>query len=425
MSSLPPLRPKQKEILDHLWEGKDCIGILPTGYGKSLCYLLPATEWKWKVWVVSPLISLMEDQALSARELGLSCVTWSYGMGKQERISCMDQVLEGKVALNFISPERLVEWENRGTLSALLLSLGAPHLIVLDEMHCLEDWRSFRPAYQNIFSALKKIKSTGAKMLGLTATMRITESVDWMREFCRKVEIVSAGLGRENIYLRIVPVLDEKDRWHWIFSLAQSMGKGNTVLLYASSRREVEEVYRTLKMAGLDCLFFHAGISVERKSKILTDFRHGNVSCLVATSAFGMGIDYSRVRRVVHLNLPHSTESYWQEVGRAGRDGLPCEAILLWKRSEVNRLFSLSKSQKESFYRLWKFLLKRGCRKQALARFFHMQEIKCNNCDACESSGRKEMQNFKRHIAKVWWVQPESEPEKWLERKFLEASENS
>lgn len=425
MKTLPPLRPKQKEILDQLAKGNDCIGLLPTGYGKSLCYLFPVVEWHWTVWVVSPLVSLIEDQSNAARALGISCFGWSYGMDPQDRFLAQDELMEGKVKLHFLSPERLVEWEQSGLLAKILNLPGAPHLVVIDEMHCLEEWRGFRFAYQNIFCALKRIKANGARMLGLTATMQINESINWMNEFCPEVKLIAGDLGRENIHLKIVPLLSERELWSTVFSAALPPEKGTTTIFYASSRREVEETFAILKMAGLDCRYFHAGTSREHKTKLLTDFRHGNVPCLVTTSAFGMGIDFPRVRKVVHLNLPYSVESYWQEVGRAGRDGLPCEAILLWRRSEVNRLFSLPKRQREKFYLLWKFLLKKGCRKQALAEFFHMQEIKCNNCDACESSARKEKVYSHRHRATVWWTEPESEPEKWLEKKYFEASENS
>lgn len=413
------LKPQQSEVIHALAQGKNVFASLPTGYGKSLCYWLPAAAWAWRVWVVCPLISLMEDQVAACERAGVKALALHAGSPASDRA----RLRAGDWQVLLISPERLAAWAAGGMISELELSGLRPHLIALDEMHCFEDWRKFRTGYSSAFAPLRNWVDSGSLLLGLSASFSRAESEAWMREFCESHQRIEAPLTRNNLSLCVLPL--EEDHWRWLFLTAflRDLHAPESALVYCSSRQEADEVGQWLCSAGYDAVSYHAGIPAVVRRERSRAFRAGRTRIVCATSAFGMGIDYPHVGRVLHFSLPYDLESYWQEVGRAGRSGAEAAALALWKKSDIQRLRGMEAEAKEKFGLLWNAWLGGSCRMRAVAQRLGMDEPECGKCDRCrEKLGIRftgpldGLEAFLRELP--WWVQPEAEPRAWLERKL-------
>lgn len=417
-----PTRPKQREVLAALASGENVFASLPTGYGKSLCYWAPAVAWGWKVWVLSPLVSLIQDQALSLAALGLRVASWHGSLPSREKNILADDMRAGNYQIAFLSPERLLHWRDSGFLEELE-SLGhGPDLLALDEMHCFEDWRSFREGYREAFAPVRRYSERGVRVLGLSASLSRSESEAWMAELCSTHRFLGAPLGRENLTLAVRPLNSEPERWFWLAAALSDLAEGDCALVYCATREECDEACRWLRSAGISASAYHAGLPAPVRAARSRGFRLGALPVICATSAFGMGVDYPRVRRVIHFSLPHSLESYWQEAGRAGRDGSPAFALALWRRSEISRARAMSESEKEKFSQLWAAWASGVCRKQAVGARFGLQEKKCGRCDRCAAE-----ENFFHdwpnaaalRNSEPWWVQPEARLAEWSKQKIF------
>ncbi|EDM38183.1 ATP-dependent DNA helicase recQ [Pedobacter sp. BAL39] len=312
-------RPLQADIISSVLKGQDTLALLPTGGGKSICFQVPAMSMDGICIVISPLIALMKDQVENLKARGIEAVAIYSGMGKREIDILLDNCIYGKIKFLYLSPERLLSDLVRTRISYMNVSLFA-----VDEAHCVSQWGyDFRPPYLQI-SAIREIHPK-VPMLALTAT-----ATQFVREdIISKLQLASAqvfvqSFGRKNLsYV----VIDEEDKYKKLLSVVRNVtGSG---LVYVRNRRETSEIALFLQRNGISADFYHAGIEKEDRFRKQELWKNGKLRVMVATNAFGMGIDKADVRFVVHMDLPESLEAYYQEAGRAGRDERKAYAVLL------------------------------------------------------------------------------------------------
>ena len=317
-------RPLQEDIIRSVLAGNDTLGLMPTGGGKSITFQVPGMMMPGITIVVTPLISLMKDQVDNLRKRRIKAVFFHSGMKMREVNIAREKMLNGGVKFVYISPERLRNERFIGELRQLDVSL-----IVVDEAHCISQWGyDFRPAYLNIRSLRKLLP--GVPVLALTATA--TPSV--AQDICRQLEmndpaIFRTSFSRSNISY-IVRHADTKI--YEVFHIL-SRTRGSSIV-YVRSRRRTHEIAEYLESCGISATYYHAGLEFEVKEERQNAWQSGATRVMVATNAFGMGIDKPDVRVVVHYDIPPSLEEYYQEAGRAGRDGLPSYAVLLVRQSD-------------------------------------------------------------------------------------------
>ncbi len=414
---LPGLRPLQREVFYHLAFRRSVFARLPTGYGKSLCYWMPAAAWGWKVWVISPLVSLIEDQAMACASLGIRVLAWHGALTASRRRELEMEMEGGNWQVCLLSPERLTAWAVRGYLRTLQ-ELGCDaDLLVLDEMHCLEEWREFRGGYRDLFEHVHRATGKGALLLGLSASLSEANSRAWMTELCGEHTQVSTGLGRANLCLQVLAVEEEEERWLFLLSALREIRAPESALVYCGTREETDNVARWLRSAGVPAVAYHAGLPCEERAARSRAFREGKFRVVCATSAFGMGIDYPYVSLVIHFSMPHDLESYWQEVGRAGRSGQPAYGIAFWRRSEIARARYLKGEALQRFAALWRAWALGCCRKKAVAERLGIAEGNCGNCDRCLAGGMP-ASPVGSALPRPWWTTAEAELAIWSEGRL-------
>jgi ATP-dependent DNA helicase RecQ len=320
-------REGQAEVIRAVLSNFDTIVVMPTGGGKSLCYQLPALLFPGTTIVVSPLIALMKDQvdALTAREVPVTFINSSLGFEEQQaRLRALQQ---GKYKLVYLAPERFRNANFVAALRGVRVSLFA-----VDEAHCVSQWgHDFRPDYLRLKDAIAEIAQNGERpqVIALTATATPTVREDIAKQLAlRNPASFVAGFDRHNLNLRVIHCKSDNERLQKTMQIAQhASGPG---IVYAATRKKVEEVTEILKLNNIDALGYHAGLGDGTRTKIQERFMAGELQCIVATNAFGMGIDKRDLRYVTHYQMPGSLEAYYQEVGRAGRDGLPSVCTLMF-----------------------------------------------------------------------------------------------
>ena len=381
-------RPGQREIIDAVLAGQDCVGVMPTGSGKSITYQVPAIALGRFALVVSPLIALMKDQVDALTEVGVSATFLNSTLSFDERRERLAAIAAGKHRLVYVAPEGLEASVGR------LLAEVRPSLIAIDEAHCISEWgHDFRPAYRNL-SSLKR-RFGNVPMLALTATATPQVMRDIVQQLGMRAPTMFRGsFFRKNLRLASFVKGESLGRTtrEAIASLVQARS-GESGIVYCLSRKSTEETADYLKEQGCKATCYHAGLSPEQRSKAQDAFRNDDVDVVVATIAFGMGIDKSNVRYVIHRDLPKSIEGYYQEIGRAGRDGAPSDCILFYSWSEVvaydrfadgtedDAAAARLRSQAREMFR---FAEAGRCRHQLLAEYFGESLQKCGeSCDVC------------------------------------------
>jgi ATP-dependent DNA helicase RecQ len=381
-------RPGQREIIDAVLAGQDCVGVMPTGSGKSITYQVPAIALGRFALVVSPLIALMKDQVDALTEVGVSATFLNSTLSFDERRDRIADIAAGKHRLVYAAPEGLEASVGR------LLSEVRPSLIAIDEAHCISEWgHDFRPAYRNL-SSLKR-RFGNVPLLALTATATPQVMRDIVQQLgMRSPTMFRGSFFRKNLRLASFQKGDSLGRTtrEAIASLVQSR-PGESGIVYCLSRKSTEETADYLKEQGCRATCYHAGLAPEQRAKAQDAFRNDDVDVVVATIAFGMGIDKSNVRYVIHRDLPKSVEGYYQEIGRAGRDGAPSDCILFYSWSEVvaydrfadgtedDAAAERLRSQAREMFR---FAEASRCRHQLLAEYFGESMQKCGeSCDVC------------------------------------------
>ena len=320
-------RAGQKSVIDSILAGRDAFAVMPTGAGKSVCYQIPAVLLPGITLVVSPLISLMQDQVKALNEAGVPAAFINSSLSEKDYNETIRRARQGIYKIIYIAPERLA------TESFLTLAKSVPiSMVTVDEAHCISQWgQDFRPSYMKIVEFVKTLeKRPIISAFTATATETVREDIVCTLGLQNPFTLVN-GFDRENLFFQVEK---PKNKEQYILKYI-SEHSGDSGIIYCATRKNVDNIYELLKSKGISVGKYHAGMNAEERKKMQDDFVFDYTSIVVATNAFGMGIDKSNVRFVIHYNMPQSMENYYQEAGRAGRDGSPAECILLYSPQDV------------------------------------------------------------------------------------------
>jgi ATP-dependent DNA helicase RecQ len=376
-------RPMQEEIISSVLDKKDTVVLMPTGGGKSLCFQIPALVQKGLAIVVSPLISLMQDQVTSLQANGISAFFLNSTLNFDEQEDIKSAAQNGEVKILYVSPERLVSRDFLFFLKSLDISLFA-----IDEAHCISGWgHDFRPEYTKL--SMIKHNFPDIPIIALTATAdRLTRKDIIVQLRLKQPKSFVSSFDRPNLSLTVLPGRERlKKILHFIGKRMDESG-----IIYCLSRKNTEKVAAKLRANGIDAQHYHAGMSAIDRERVQEQFIQGDVPIICATIAFGMGIDKSNVRYVIHYNLPKNIEGYYQEIGRAGRDGLPSDTLLFYTFQDVILLRRILDGSGEKTLQLAKldrmqqYADALTCRRKILLHYFHEYlEEDCGNCDVCKN----------------------------------------
>ena len=348
-------RPGQEAILEAIFSGEEALVVMPTGGGKSLCYQLPGLILSGTTLVISPLIALMKDQIDSLRVFDVPAISVHSLMGIGEQEDALRKIEDGSYKLVYASPERL-----RSSPFLKALKKRPISLVAVDEAHCISIWgHDFRPDYLKISQALEWLGRPQTIALTATATDRVRQDIVSQLKL-RAPKLFITGFDRKNLFFEVAPVKSSKEKFSHLVSRLKGLQGG--AIIYAGTRKGVESIARGLGREDIEALGYHAGLEEEERSHIQEDFLEGKMNIIVATNAFGMGIDRSDIRLILHYNFPGSIEAYYQECGRAGRDGDPSTCTLLFSPSDrrLQEFFiEMSYPDREVLLSIYQALLKR------------------------------------------------------------------
>ncbi|HLT33798.1 MAG TPA: DNA helicase RecQ, partial [Aquaticitalea sp.] len=374
-------RPNQENIIKDILNGKDVLAIMPTGGGKSLCFQLPSLVLEGTAIVISPLIALMKDQVDALRANGIASAFYNSSQQPNVQNEILSQLTKDELQLLYVAPESLPN------ILALLSDIKIS-LIAVDEAHCISSWgHDFRPAYTQLGYLKEKFPKT--PVVAFTATADKATQNDILTQLqIPEASVHLASFDRKNLYLEVRP---GTNRMNQILKFLQAR-PDESGIIYCLSRKSTETLAGKLNKSGFKAKAYHAGLSSEERTSIQEDFINDRVPIIVATIAFGMGIDKSNIRWVIHYNMPKNIEGYYQEIGRGGRDGLPAYNLLFYSFADVIQLRQFIQGSSNETYqiakleRMQQFAEALSCRRVALLNYFgeHLTE-NCGNCDICKT----------------------------------------
>jgi len=387
-------RPGQREVIGTVLSRRDAMAVMPTGQGKSLCYQLPATILPGLTLVISPLIALMQDQVNALKARNIAAAAFHSGLTEQERDRVVLHLKLRRLQLLYLAPERMQHERFLRLLRSLWVSL-----LVVDEAHCISQWgHDFRPDYLNIGRLRRELENPPCLALTATATARV------QADLCERLSLhdplrLVTGFRRPNLALSVRLCRSRQEKLAVLERMVREYETG-TILVYCATRRAVEEVATCLGRSDPSVGYYHAGLSDEERRAVHDRFCAGALRVLAATNAFGMGIDKSDVRLVVHFDIPGSLEAYYQEVGRAGRDGQPASCLLLFhKRDVATQEYFIQQAAKESssaarvermktlLQDMLDYVSVQTCRQLAILEYFSDEAERafgpCRLCDRC------------------------------------------
>jgi ATP-dependent DNA helicase RecQ len=382
-------RPLQADIIENVLQKRDTVAIMPTGSGKSICYQLPALMFDGLTVVVSPLISLMEDQVSSLRELGVTAVFLNSTLSYDQYLYTAQQIRQGRVKLLYVAPETLLRPE-----TLVLLDESRVAILAIDESHCISEWgHDFRPEYRQIITVRRRLSQAVADgslptiALTATATPRVRRDIRQSLGLDAANEFL-ASFNRDNLYLEVRP---KSDGLRQVLSFLADH-REQSGIIYCTTRKQVNTLTDQLAANGWSALPYHAGLDDATRRRHQRQFTHDDVAIMVATIAFGMGIDKSNVRFIVHYDLPKNVESYYQQIGRAGRDGLRADCLLLFSYSDVQTINHFINQQAPSEQKgaaarlqaMIGFAETNVCRRRPLLEYFG-ENYDADTCDLCDN----------------------------------------
>ncbi len=410
-------RDGQEELIDSILEGRDVLGIMPTGAGKSICYQVPALCMPGITLVISPLISLMMDQVKALNQVGVHAAYINSSLTEGQISKALQNARAGQYKIIYVAPERLE------TERFLYFALNAPiDMVTIDEAHCISQWgQDFRPSYLKIIQFIERLpRRPVVSAFTATATTVVKKDIVDILSL-HNPSVLVTGFDRENLFFEVRTGKNKEEQlFHYLQNHLEESG-----IIYCATRKNVEKVCDYLEMRGLSVTRYHAGLSQEERKANQEDFIYDRKAIVVATNAFGMGIDKSNVRYVVHYNMPQSLENYYQEAGRAGRDGMSAECVILYtpqdvhinkylieNRGENSELTQeqaeiVLKNDRERLWAMAGYCKTTYCLREYILRYFGTQRRRdisdkyCGNCSSCVNASKR--QDYEEYGSDSFW----------------------